>query len=270
MFLTRLGSRQGGNPDSVEQGNSPGCVKRPEQRPMGHAGQMMTTEGRTFLFRLPSFLARGAQKSLFRFALAALALVQLPVAALHAEAAPSINNAASADQFHALFMSWKKLDAMENGVISIPSIKPIASYTFTSAFGVRSDPFRGYAAMHAGIDLASPTGTPIYATADGIVGRAEWYGGYGNMVDIEHGKGIATRYGHMSKIVAHPGQRVMRGELIGYVGSTGRSTGSHLHYEVRIDGRAVNPIPFLQSANYLVAVNEPTPGTPVAQGGPED
>jgi murein DD-endopeptidase MepM/ murein hydrolase activator NlpD len=124
--------------------------------------------------------------------------------------------------------------------------------------------------VHAGIDLASPTGTPIYATADGVVDRAEWFGGYGNMVDIDHGKGIATRYGHMSRIVAHAGEHVRRGELIGYVGSTGRSTGSHLHYEVRIDGHAVNPIPFLQSANYIVALKAQDAGTPVAQGGPEE
>ena len=188
-----------------------------------------------------------------------------PSLAQTGEASP---NAQSAAQFQALFQSWKKLDAMDNGVISIPSIQPIANYTFTSAFGVRSDPFRGYAAMHAGVDLASPTGTPIYATADGIVDRAEWFGGYGNMVEIDHGKGIATRYGHMSRISAHPGERIKRGELIGYVGSTGRSTGSHLHYEVRIDGHAVNPIPFLQSANYLMAASQQ--GSDIALGGPED
>jgi len=205
-----------------------------------------------------------------RIALLLLAIVQLPTAAVQAQVDSGNDNAAAADQFHALFLSWKKLDVMNKGVISIPSIKPISAFTYTSAFGVRSDPFHGYAAMHAGIDLASPTGTPIYATADGVVDRAEWFGGYGNMVDIDHGKGIATRYGHMSRIVAHAGEHVRRGELIGYVGSTGRSTGSHLHYEVRIDGHAVNPIPFLQSANYIVALKAQDSGSHVAQGGPEE
>lgn len=223
-----------------------------------------------FQKKITTQVASIAKSRLSRIALLLFAMVSLPAAAVQAQSGTEGQNAAAANQFHALFMSWKKLDAMEKGVISIPSIKPISSFTFTSAFGVRSDPFRGDPTMHAGIDLASPTGTPIYATADGVVGRAEWYGGYGNMVDIEHGKGIATRYGHMSRIVAHPGERVKRGDLIGYVGSTGRSTGSHLHYEVRIDGRAVNPIPFLQSANYLVAVKEQNAGTPVALGGPED
>lgn len=181
------------------------------------------------------------------------------------------DNARSASQFQALFQSWKKLDAVNataSGAISIPSIQPLPNATFTSAFGVRSDPFRGSAAMHAGIDLASPAGTPIYATADGVVDRAEWFGGYGNMVEIEHGKGISTRYGHMSRIATHEGDRIKRGDLIGYVGSTGRSTGNHLHYEVRIDGRAVNPVPFLQSAHYLMAANEVAQD--VALGGPEE
>jgi murein DD-endopeptidase MepM/ murein hydrolase activator NlpD len=230
----------------------------------------MTFFGKSYFRNLmPAQAPLFTKSRFFRFAAVLVALIQFPLAAAQAQVGAEGDNASPAQQFHALFMSWKKLDAMDKGVISIPSIKPIAAFTYTSAFGVRSDPFHGYAAMHAGIDLASPTGTPIYATADGIVDRAEWFGGYGNMVDIDHGKGIATRYGHMSRIIAHAGDRVKRGDLIGYVGSTGRSTGSHLHYEVRIDGHAVNPIPFLQSANYLMAVKDQA-GTPVALGGPED
>ena len=173
-------------------------------------------------------------------------------------------------QFRALFMSWKKLDALEQGVISIPTTKPVASVSFTSGFGVRSDPFRGGAAMHAGIDLAGPVGTPVYATADGVVGRAEWANGYGNLVELEHGKGIQTRYGHLSKILVKANTGVKRGQLIALMGSTGRSTGSHLHYEVRIDGRAVNPVPFLQSSDYLLAVQRRAAATQIALGGPED
>jgi murein DD-endopeptidase MepM/ murein hydrolase activator NlpD len=155
-------------------------------------------------------------------------------------------------------------------VISIPTTKPVANVSFTSGFGVRSDPFRGGAAMHAGIDLAGPTGTPVYATADGVVGRAEWANGYGNLVELEHGKGIQTRYGHLSKMLVKPNTPVKRGQLIALMGSTGRSTGSHLHYEVRIDGRAVNPVPFLQSSDYLLAVQRRAAATQVALGGPEN
>jgi murein DD-endopeptidase MepM/ murein hydrolase activator NlpD len=134
---------------------------------------------------------------------------------------------------------------------------------------VRSDPFRGVAAMHAGVDIPGPLGTPIYATADGMVARAERASGYGNLVELNHGKGIETRYGHLSKILVAPNSRVKRGQLIALMGSTGRSTGSHLHYEVRIDGRAVNPAPFLQSAAALVALQNRTLGNSTgAVGGP--
>jgi murein DD-endopeptidase MepM/ murein hydrolase activator NlpD len=128
-------------------------------------------------------------------------------------------------------------------------MQPVDNVRLTSTFGVRSDPFHGGAAMHAGIDIPGPVGTPVYATADGVVGRAGVAGGYGNLVTLDHGKGIETRYGHLSKILVEPNTRVRRGQLIGLMGSTGRSTGSHLHYEVRIDGAAVNPVPFMQNVN---------------------
>ena len=171
-------------------------------------------------------------------------------------------------RFRALFTTWRALDQLETGAASIPSARPIAtSVNFTSGYGVRSDPFRGSAAMHAGIDLAGPLGTPVYATADGIVGRSEWNnGGYGNLIELNHGQGIQTRYGHLSQRLVQAGQRIRRGQLIGLMGSTGRSTGSHLHYEVRIDGRAVNPIPFLQQPAATMAALQ-RPGA-TAVGGP--
>ncbi len=177
--------------------------------------------------------------------------------------------------FKQLFTSWKKLDNISQGAIAVPSEKPVRTAAFTSGYGVRSDPFRGAAAMHAGIDLAGPTGTPIHATADGIVREAAWNnGGYGRLIKIDHGRGIETRYAHLSSMSVSPGQRVTRGQVIGRMGSTGRSTGSHLHYEVRIDGRAVNPIPFMKSTDYLLAMQKNSGGAPmdgghVALGGPK-
>ncbi len=174
--------------------------------------------------------------------------------------------------FKQLFTSWKKLDNLADGAIAVPSDKPVKTADFTSGYGVRSDPFKGRAAMHAGIDLAGPVGTPIYATADGTVSDASYNsGGYGNLVKLDHGRGIETRYGHMSSLLVRAGQRVSRGQLIGRMGSTGRSTGSHLHYEVRIDGRAVNPIPFMKSNDYLLAMQRKGGGQSmdaVALGGP--
>lgn len=157
-------------------------------------------------------------------------------------------------QFRSLFQSWKRLDGPQAGV-AIPSQRPIDIAATSSGYGVRSDPFRGTAAFHAGVDMPGPLGTPIYATADGIVGRAAWASGYGNLVELQHGQGISTRYGHLSSILVQPGQRVTRGQIIARMGSTGRSTGSHLHYEVRLEGRAVNPVPFLQAANYLTVMD---------------
>lgn len=175
--------------------------------------------------------------------------------------------------FKALFNSWKKLDQLQDGVIAVPSDKPVqASVTMMSAFGYRSDPFNHRAAMHPGIDLSGSYGTPIYATADGTVLRAGWNsGGYGNLVELDHGRGITTRYGHMSAILVSAGQHVTRGQQVGRMGSTGRSTGNHLHYEVRIDGRAVNPIPFMRSTDYVLAMQKRANAAPMeslAIGGP--
>lgn len=174
--------------------------------------------------------------------------------------------------FKALFNSWKKLDSLQDGVIAVPSDKPVKTAEFTSSFGVRNDPFGRGAAMHAGIDLAGPHGTPIYATADGTVTDAGFNsGGYGNLVKLDHGRGIETRYGHLSAFSVRAGDRVKRGQLIGRMGSTGRSTGSHLHYEVRIDGRAVNPIPFMRSTDYLASIKSRNGHSmdQIALGGPE-
>ena len=198
---------------------------------------------------------------------------QSATAATPAQGGPFESARASFDpKFKALFLSWKRLDPAQPGMIAIPSAQPVpaAQARFTSAFGTRSDPFKATRAMHSGIDLAGPVGTTIYATADGYVGRAGVVGGYGNLIELEHGKSIQTRYGHLSAILVRPGQRIKRGDIIGRMGSTGRSTGSHLHYEVRVDGAAVNPIPFMQTAQYVLAATRRTGGTQVALGGPEN
>ena len=103
--------------------------------------------------------------------------------------------------------------------------------------------------MHAGVDFAGARGTPIYATADGVVTHAGWQSGYGRLVKIQHQFGIETRYAHQSKIRVKVGQRVSRGQRIGDMGNTGRSTGTHLHYEVRVGGKAVNPMIYIKAAN---------------------
>jgi murein DD-endopeptidase MepM/ murein hydrolase activator NlpD len=175
-----------------------------------------------------------------------------------------------APNFKQMLANWKQMEKPQS-TVAIPSAQPVKGTALTSGYGVRSDPFRGRAAMHAGIDLAGPIGTAIYATADAIVGRSEWANGYGNLIELTHGRGIQTRYGHLTRSVVRAGQRVKRGDLIGYMGSTGRSTGSHLHYEVRIDGKAVNPVPFMEAGDYLLAVQRrAAAAVRVAMGGPNE
>ena len=126
----------------------------------------------------------------------------------------------------------------------IPGVIPldIKDYTMSSGYGVRRDPVYGTRKFHEGLDFAAPTGTPVYATADGVVEVAERTGGYGNCIDIAHGYNYLTRYAHLSEILVAQGQQVKRGELIGKVGSTGKSTGPHLHYEVRFKNEPQNPV----------------------------
>ncbi len=128
---------------------------------------------------------------------------------------------------------------------SIPSIQPISHddmKQMASGYGTRVDPVYGTIKFHEGMDFASATGTPVYATGDGTVTTAGWHSGYGNMIELNHGYNYTTRYAHLSKIIVQPGQRVKRGDKIGEVGNTGKSTGSHLHYEVRYNGQPRNPV----------------------------
>lgn len=139
-------------------------------------------------------------------------------------------------------------------VDELPLRKPLAgTVALSSPFGPRLDPFTRGLALHTGLDFKAESGEPARATAPGVVTEAEWAGGYGNMVGIDHGHGLATRFGHLARIAVRPGQRVAAGEIIGYVGSTGRSTGSHLHYETRIEGEPVDPQRFLDAGRVLDA-----------------
>ena len=129
----------------------------------------------------------------------------------------------------------------------LPSSPPISDIVYTSNFGWRIDPFTGQSAMHEGVDFMAEAGTPFYASAGGVVVYAGLHPQYGNMVEIDHGNDIVTRYAHASRLFVKVGQVVRRGDKIGEVGSTGRSTGNHLHFEVRYKGMAQNPVRFLQA-----------------------
>ena len=128
----------------------------------------------------------------------------------------------------------------------LPSIWP-AEGRLMSHFGRRSDPFSGEGAFHAGVDISVPQGTPVKGTADGIVLSAEWSGGYGRLVVLDHGNGLQTYYAHLSRIEVVPGQWIRRGERLGLAGASGRATSSHVHYEVRRSGTPMNPHPYLKT-----------------------
>ena len=154
----------------------------------------------------------------------------------------------------------KLADAKSDLLAAIPAIQPVRNENLkqmASGFGYRTDPFTKARKMHEGMDFTAKTGTPIYATGDGVVARADnTASGYGNHIVIRHGFGYETLYAHLSKYEARAGQRVKRGDVIGYVGSTGRSEGPHLHYEVHKDGKVVNPLNFyygnISAVEYVV------------------
>ncbi|MBS3928579.1 MAG: M23 family metallopeptidase [Sphingomonadales bacterium] len=213
---------------------------------------------------------------------AANADVTAPLRAAQA-AKPSVQGD---DDFRNLFNGWKSMDngqlviapaatapaaisaapTFRPAKVSIPSRNPLVNAALTSGFGMRTHPVLGGRRGHKGVDLAMPTGTPIYATADGVISKADWFSSYGLYIALEHGGNIQTRYGHLSRLNVAAGQQVRKGDLIGYVGSTGRSTGPHLHYEVRIGGLAVNPVPYMQNAAMPALAAAPANAAAIGDG----
>lgn len=151
-------------------------------------------------------------------------------------------------RFERMGESLARMAALEQGLARVPQVMPTALGRMTSNFGFRRDPFTGEGAMHSGLDFGGRIGDPIRAAAAGKVSFVGMRSGYGKVVEITHGNGLLTRYAHMSAWRAKPGQAVAAGEVIGAIGSTGRSTGPHLHFEVRVNDKAVNPRPLLEDA----------------------
>lgn len=151
-------------------------------------------------------------------------------------------------RFERLGLSLARMNALMQGLEGVPQVLPASLAAISSGFGYRHDPFTGGAAMHSGLDFRGPIGAPIHAAAKGTVSFVGRKAGYGNVVEVSHGNGLVTRYAHMSRFAAKPGQKVAAGAVIGAIGNTGRSTGPHLHFEVRHYDRALNPRLFLERA----------------------
>lgn len=147
-----------------------------------------------------------------------------------------------------------RMERVESLLLAVPSGRPADGMEPTSGFGYRYDPFNGQRAMHAGIDFRGPHGSPIRAAADGEVSFVGTRSGYGNVVEVTHGHGLMTRYAHLAGFTARVGQAVRSGDQVGRMGSTGRSTGTHLHFEVRVNGTAVNPRPFLEANPHVLEI----------------
>lgn len=154
-------------------------------------------------------------------------------------------------RFERLGISLARMEALERGLAGIPQVLPASLEFISSGFGYRSDPFNGGGAFHSGLDFRGPYGAPIYAAAAGTVSYAGPKQGYGHTIEIDHGNGLMTRYAHMSGYRARLGQPVAAGDVIGAIGNSGRSTGPHLHFEVRLNDRALNPRPFLEAADHV-------------------
>jgi murein DD-endopeptidase MepM/ murein hydrolase activator NlpD len=154
-------------------------------------------------------------------------------------------------RFARMGASLARLSALEQGLLRLPQVLPASLQFLSSGFGFRSDPFTRRGSFHPGLDFRGPIGAPIYAAAAGVVSFAGQKSGYGNCIEVTHADGLITRYAHMSAFRARAGQAVVAGQTIGAIGSTGRSTGPHLHFEVRVNDRPINPRPFLEAITHV-------------------
>ncbi|WP_054944665.1 peptidoglycan DD-metalloendopeptidase family protein [Novosphingobium sp. KN65.2] len=221
----------------------------PEASELAH----IEAEQLAFVERLTSYADRRAESASKAIRKLGLNPNTIIAGSRRAEGGPLLRLATGKDgsldpRFKRLGVSLARMDALENGLASIPQVKPAKVAYVSSSYGYRSDPFTGGAAFHAGLDFPGPKGSPIYAAAKGKITFVGGRQGYGNCIEISHGNGLMTRYGHLSAFKAKVGQKVDAGTVIAAMGSTGRSTGSHLHFEVRVNGRPVNPRPFLEAA----------------------
>ncbi|HJT40025.1 MAG TPA: M23 family metallopeptidase [Sphingobium sp.] len=160
------------------------------------------------------------------------------------------------DEFEQLAKALSRMERLESGLMTIPSGRPTAAPMQSSSYGYRRDPFNGHAAFHAGIDFPGSHGQPILAAAAGKISFVGQRSGYGNVIEVEHGNGLMTRYAHLSGFDAKVGQRVARGDKIARMGSTGRSTGDHLHFEVRQNGNPINPRRFLEARKDVLQIQQ--------------
>lgn len=266
LYRAHFGDEEGGNAAAMLTGDEEADSRKaaaPTKTSMGpEAAQLLKIEARQR--RFAALLTRAVER---RAAKAAAAIRSfgfnpdlLARNAARAQGGPFVpwkgRNSALPDELAHLADALTRMQYLESSLIAIPSGRPTSAPMQSSSYGYRRDPFNGEAAFHAGIDFPGRMGQPILAAAKGRVSYVGQRPGYGNVVEVEHGNGLMTRYAHLSRFRARVGQPVARGDAIAAMGSTGRSTGTHLHFEVRLNGEAVNPRRLLNAAQDVLAVQQ--------------
>jgi len=223
------------------------------------ARALATIEARQLAYveRLTRYADRRAERAMAAIRKFGLSPERMLAASRIAQGGPLETISTSRDgsldpRFERLGLSLARMEALERSLDGLPQGLPADFSGLSSGFGFRRDPFPGHGGMHSGLDFRGRIGAPIHAAADGTVSFVGQKSGYGNVVEISHGNGLMTRYAHMSAFRSRVGQKVEAGNVIGAIGSSGRSTGPHLHFEVRINDRAVNPRPFLEAAPHVL------------------
>jgi murein DD-endopeptidase MepM/ murein hydrolase activator NlpD len=266
LYRTHFGSEQTGNAAQAVVGpaDSDAPAKAdPRKVSLGpQAAPLLKIEARQrrFALLLTAAVQRRADKAAAAIRSFGLDPNRIARATRRAEGGPFVpwrgNRDVMTGELATLAGALDRMETLERSLVAIPSGKPTAAPMETSSYGFRRDPFNGQAAFHAGIDFPGSYGQPILAAAKGKVVYVGQRQGYGNVVEVEHGNGLMTRYAHLSGFVAYVGQQVARGEQIARMGSTGRSTGTHLHFEVRLNGQAINPRRFLEARQDVLQVQQ--------------
>lgn len=249
-----------GAPDDTAKGGSHGPKDQISAAPEAAPLLKIDARQRRFAMLLTHAVQRRADKTAAAIRSFGLNPDALARTAARAQGGPFVpwrgQRDAMPDEFEQLADALSRMEFLEASLMSIPSGRPTTAPMQSSSYGYRRDPFNGHAAFHAGIDFPGSRGQPILAAAAGKVSFVGQRSGYGNVVEVEHGNGLMTRYAHLSGFDARVGQAVKRGDKIARMGSTGRSTGDHLHFEVRLNGQPINPRRFLEAAQDVLQVQQ--------------
>ena len=266
LYRTHFGEKDAaasalvGAPDKATKDRTAGARTRISAAPEAAPLLRIDARQRSFAALLTHAVKRRADESAAAIRSFGLNPDALARSAARAQGGPFVpwrgDRDAMPDEFEKLATALSRMELLEQSLLTIPSGRPTTAPMQSSSYGYRRDPFNGHAAFHAGIDFPGHHGQPILAAAAGRVSYVGQRSGYGNVVEIEHGNGLMTRYAHLSGFETRVGQKVGRGDRIARMGSTGRSTGDHLHFEVRRDGQALNPRPFLEAAKTILQAQQ--------------